>query len=59
MVKICAKLGIAALAEGVETTPQRDALAQLGMQEFQGYLYSTPQPIEQVLAPYVLQLQAH
>ena len=59
MVKICAKLGIAALAEGVETAPQRDALAQLGMQEFQGYLYSTPQPIEQVLAPYVLQLQAH
>ncbi|KAF7775033.1 hypothetical protein PCIT_a1124 [Pseudoalteromonas citrea] len=59
MVKICAKLGIAALAEGVETTAQRDALAELGMQEFQGFLYSKPQPIDQVLAPYVLQLQAH
>jgi EAL domain-containing protein (putative c-di-GMP-specific phosphodiesterase class I)/PAS domain-containing protein len=59
MVKICAKLGIAALAEGVETTAQRDALAKLGMQEYQGYLYSTPQPIKEVLSPYVLELQAY
>lgn len=52
MVKICAKIGIAALAEGVETKAQRDALSELGMQEFQGYLYSKPKPIEDVLTTY-------
>ncbi|MBE0368812.1 EAL domain-containing protein [Pseudoalteromonas aurantia] len=58
MVKICAEMGIAALAEGVETPIQRDALASLGMQEFQGYLYSKPQPIEQVLSEFVNEIQS-
>jgi diguanylate cyclase (GGDEF)-like protein/PAS domain S-box-containing protein len=37
-------LGLDLLAEGVETTAQRDALLALGCRRFQGYLFARPQP---------------
>ena len=36
--------GVTIVAEFVETAPQRDALAQLGCDQFQGYLFSRPLP---------------
>jgi diguanylate cyclase (GGDEF)-like protein/PAS domain S-box-containing protein len=41
-------LGIAATVEGVETKEQLDLLRAEGCTEVQGYLFSTPQPINRV-----------
>ena len=39
-------LGLAVIAEGVETVEQRDFLADQGCRAFQGYLYQPPGPVE-------------
>jgi diguanylate cyclase (GGDEF)-like protein/PAS domain S-box-containing protein len=46
IIVIAHKLGIKVIAEGVETTAQRDLLAQAGCDYAQGYLYSRPVPAE-------------
>lgn len=43
------KLGIKVIAEGVETTGQRDLLAAVGCEYVQGYLYSKPLPEDEFL----------
>jgi EAL domain-containing protein (putative c-di-GMP-specific phosphodiesterase class I) len=43
MVTIAASLGLVAVAEGVETEAQRDALAALGCPLAQGYLFGRPE----------------
>ena len=40
-------MGLAVIAEGVETREQRDFLSHLGCNSFQGYLFSRPQPLEE------------
>lgn len=44
MVGLCRELGLTVLAEGVETKEERDALASLGCDLLQGYLFGKPQP---------------
>ena len=40
-------LGIEIIAEGVETTEQRDFLAKAGCHAWQGYLFSPPVPVDE------------
>ncbi|RZS57829.1 putative bifunctional diguanylate cyclase/phosphodiesterase [Sphaerotilus mobilis] len=49
MVQLCAALGMSTVAEGVETQAQFEALRDLGVQEFQGYHFARPMPIDQWL----------
>lgn len=44
IVVMAHKLGIKVIAEGVETTSQRDLLAAVGCEYVQGYLYGKPMP---------------
>ena len=46
IVTLAANLGIDAIAEGVETTQQRDRLRSLGSRLAQGFLFSRPLPKE-------------
>jgi diguanylate cyclase (GGDEF)-like protein/PAS domain S-box-containing protein len=43
-------LGLSVIAEGVETSAQRDALARSGCHAYQGYLFSRPLPIDEFMA---------
>ncbi|MGF6854401.1 bifunctional diguanylate cyclase/phosphodiesterase [Paraburkholderia sp. CI3] len=47
MVMLAHKLGLQVIAEGVETTVQRDFLAAVGCDFAQGFLYSEPVPSDQ------------
>lgn len=42
MVSLCTEMGMGAIAEGVETPAERDALAALGCDLLQGYLFARP-----------------
>lgn len=50
MVDIARSLGLACVAEGVETTLQFDFLRRLGCAQVQGYLFSPPVPAGEFLA---------
>ncbi len=47
VVALADTLGLAVIAEGVETAAQRDFLADQGCHAYQGYLFSRPLPIAQ------------
>ena len=47
IVALAQSLGLSVIAEGVETEPQRDYLANHGCHAYQGYLYGRPLPLEQ------------
>lgn len=42
LAELCSDLGIFVVAEGVETTRERDALIELGIDLLQGYLFARP-----------------
>jgi EAL domain-containing protein (putative c-di-GMP-specific phosphodiesterase class I) len=42
MVRICADLGVQVIAEGLETSGERDFLSDAGIHLMQGYLFSRP-----------------
>jgi diguanylate cyclase (GGDEF)-like protein/PAS domain S-box-containing protein len=42
VIALAETLGLAVIAEGVESEAQRDALAKLGCHDYQGYLFSKP-----------------
>ena len=44
-VSLARELGLALVAEGVETEAQRAWLLRLGYRFAQGYLFGTPQPV--------------
>ena len=50
IVALAESLGLQAIAEGVETSAQRDLLASQGCHAYQGYLFSRPLPIDQFQA---------
>ncbi|MEM9208124.1 MAG: EAL domain-containing protein [Pseudomonadota bacterium] len=50
IVMMAHKMGLAAIAEGVETSEQLDLLTSLGCDEMQGYLISRPLPPDSVHA---------
>ena len=45
VVVLAQSMGLAVIAEGVETGAQRDVLAGLGCHAYQGYLFSRPLPL--------------
>jgi diguanylate cyclase (GGDEF)-like protein len=50
IVQVAATLGIAVVAEGVETAAQRDLLRRMGCAYAQGFLYSPAVPLDEVPA---------
>jgi len=48
VLRICADLGIAVIAEGIETVDRAAALAALGCHLGQGYLYGQPAPAQRL-----------
>ncbi len=48
LVRMCSELGIAPLAEGIETKEDADTCHQLGFQLGQGFFYGKPKPLRSV-----------
>ncbi len=44
IVRLCRSVGLTTVAEGVETGEQFGTLREIGVDEFQGYLFARPQP---------------
>ncbi|MGE0513231.1 MAG: EAL domain-containing protein, partial [Hyphomicrobiaceae bacterium] len=51
IVSLASGMGMATVAEGVETQEQLEELSALGCHEVQGYLLSRPKPADEILPP--------
>ncbi|MGE0767778.1 MAG: EAL domain-containing protein [Hyphomicrobiaceae bacterium] len=51
IVALASGMGMATVAEGVETQDQLEELSALGCHQVQGYLLSKPKPAEEILPP--------
>ncbi|CAM4302031.1 EAL domain-containing protein [Vreelandella rituensis] len=49
IIALAESLGLAVIAEGVETEDQREVLAHLGCSTYQGFLFGRPVPVESFL----------
>ncbi|WP_251977574.1 EAL domain-containing protein [Salinicola avicenniae] len=49
IIDLSTRLNLGIVAEGIETTLQRDYLSQRGVQFLQGYLYARPMPAEDLM----------
>jgi EAL domain-containing protein (putative c-di-GMP-specific phosphodiesterase class I) len=49
IVQLCKVLGMRTVAEGVETAQQLAALTKMGVDEFQGYHFARPMPVDEWL----------
>ena len=52
MLSIASRLGLKAVAEGVETVAERDFLEDRGCTIFQGYYFDRPMPVDDFIAKY-------
>ena len=50
LYQLCKKLGFRVIAEGIETEQQAKFVSKLGIELTQGWLYSSPLPLEQAMA---------
>ncbi len=49
IIEMAEQLGVDTLAEGVETEEQVEFLKEIGCDKMQGYLYSAPNPLQEIL----------
>jgi len=49
IISLGKKLGLATIAEGIETLEQADAVKAMGCEEVQGFLYAKPMPTAMLL----------
>jgi len=56
IVSLAEAMGLAVIAEGVETEAQRDFLAHQGCRSYQGYLFSRPLPLNEFEAHFSARL---
>jgi len=54
IIEMAEQLGVDTLAEGVETEEQVEFLKEIGCDKMQGYLYSAPNPLSEILKRYNL-----
>jgi diguanylate cyclase len=59
MITMARNLGLRVVAEGVETAGQAEFLRNAGCHDFQGYLYSRPQPADQAEQFVVQRMRQH
>lgn len=50
VIEMCHRLSITTLVEGVETAEQRDILVSMGCERLQGYLYSPPRQLSDLIS---------
>lgn len=48
IIALAESLGIAVIAEGVETKAQRDFLADVGCRAYQGYFFGRPGSVDEI-----------